>query len=42
MKGRKQKISRKETCPQKNRTESKGYEGEQTYIEITGKEPHGQ
>lgn len=35
MKGRKQKISGKETCPQKNRTESEGYVGGQTYIWIT-------
>ena len=35
MKGRKQKISNKETCPQKNRTESEGYVGGQTFMWIT-------
>lgn len=35
MKGRKQKISLKETCPQKNRTESEGYVGGQTFMWIT-------
>jgi len=35
MQERKQKISEKETCPQKNRTESKGYVGGQTYMGIT-------
>uniref|UniRef100_F4C407 RNA-directed DNA polymerase n=1 Tax=Sphingobacterium sp. (strain 21) TaxID=743722 RepID=F4C407_SPHS2 len=35
MKGRKQKISIKETCPQKNRTASEGYVGGQTFIWIT-------
>jgi RNA-directed DNA polymerase len=35
MKGRKQNISKKETCPQKNRTESEGYVGGQTFMWIT-------
>ena len=35
MKGRKQKISVKETCSQKNRTESEGYAGGQTFMWIT-------
>jgi len=35
MKGRKQKISEKETCSQKNRTESEDYVGGQTYMRIT-------
>jgi RNA-directed DNA polymerase len=35
MKGRKQKISKKGTCPQKNRTESEGYVGGQTFMWIT-------
>ena len=35
MKGRKQKISNKETCPQKNRTASEGYVGGQTFMWIT-------
>jgi RNA-directed DNA polymerase len=35
MKGRKQKISEKETCPQKNRTASEGYVGGQTFMWIT-------
>lgn len=32
MKGRKQKISEKETCPQKNRPEAEGYVGGQTFM----------
>ena len=35
MKGRKQKISNKETYPQKNRKESEGYVGGQTFMWIT-------
>jgi hypothetical protein len=35
MKGRKQKISGKETWPQKNRTASQGYVGGQTFMWIT-------
>jgi hypothetical protein len=35
MKEREQKNSIKGTCPQKNRTESEGYAGGQTYIGIT-------
>jgi RNA-directed DNA polymerase len=35
MKGRKQNISEIETCPQKNRTESEGYVGGQTFMWIT-------
>lgn len=35
MKGRKQNIFEKKTYPQKNRTESEGYVGGQTYIWIT-------
>jgi len=35
MKGRKQKIFEEKTCPQKNRTESEGYVGGQTYMQIT-------
>lgn len=35
MKGEKQKISTKETYPQKNRTASKGYAGGQTFMGIT-------
>jgi len=35
MKGRKQKISDKETCPQKNRTASEDYAGGQTFLWIT-------
>ena len=35
MKGRKQKNPPQGTCPQKNRTESEGYAGGQTYIGIT-------
>ncbi len=35
MKGRKQKISGKETCPQKNRTASEGYVVGQTFMWIT-------
>ena len=35
MKGRKQKISSTETCLQKNRTESEGYVGGQTFMRIT-------
>jgi group II intron reverse transcriptase/maturase len=35
MKGRKQKISTNETCPQKNRTASEGYVGGQTFMWIT-------
>jgi group II intron reverse transcriptase/maturase len=35
MKGRKQKNPLQGTCPQKNRTESEGYAGGQTYIWIT-------
>lgn len=35
MKGRKQKISSKETCPQKNRTASEDYVGGQTFMWIT-------
>ncbi len=39
MKGRKQKISNKETCPQKNRTASDGYAGGQTFLWITENNP---
>lgn len=39
MKGRKQKISDKETCPQKNRTASEGYVGGQTFLWITENNP---
>jgi group II intron reverse transcriptase/maturase len=35
MKGRTQKISTNETCPQKNRTASEGYVGGQTFMWIT-------
>jgi RNA-directed DNA polymerase len=35
MKGREQKIFEEKTCPQKNRTESEGYVGGQTYMQIT-------
>jgi group II intron reverse transcriptase/maturase len=35
MKGRKQKIFEEKTCPQKNRTESEGYVGGQTFMQIT-------
>ncbi len=35
MKGREQKIFEEKTYPQKNRTESEGYEGGQTYMWIT-------
>jgi retron-type reverse transcriptase len=35
MKGRKQKIFEEKTCPQKNRTESEGYVGGQTFMGIT-------
>src|SRR5690554_4971513 len=35
MKGRKQKISTVETCPQKNRTASEGYVGGHTFMGIT-------
>src|SRR5690606_19210435 len=35
MSGRTQKISKQETCPQKNRTASEGYVGGQTYLWIT-------
>ena len=35
MKGRQQKISPTETCPQKNRTASEGYVGGQTFMWIT-------
>lgn len=39
MKGRKQKISNNETCPQKNRTASEGYVGGQTFLWITENNP---
>jgi RNA-directed DNA polymerase len=39
MKGRKQKISDKETCPQNNRTASDGYVGGQTFLWITENNP---
>lgn len=39
MKGRKQNISDKETCPQKNRTASDGYVGGQTFLWITENNP---
>jgi len=39
MKGRKQKISNKETCPQKNRTASEDYAGGQTFLWITENTP---
>lgn len=39
MKGRKQKISDKETCPQKNRTASEGYVGGQTFMWIAENNP---
>ncbi len=35
MQERKQKILTNKTCPQKERTESKGYVGGQTYMGIT-------
>src|SRR5690606_16391711 len=35
MRGRTQKISKQETCPQKNRTASEGYVGGQTFLWIT-------
>src|SRR5690606_31707542 len=35
MSGRTQKISKQETCPQKNRTASEGYVGGQTFLWIT-------
>jgi RNA-directed DNA polymerase len=35
MKGRKQKIFEEKTYPQKNRTESEGYVGGQTFMQIT-------
>lgn len=35
MKGREQKIFEEKTCPQKNRTESEGYVGGQTFMRIT-------
>jgi RNA-directed DNA polymerase len=37
MKGRVQKIFEEKTCPQKNRTESEGYVGGQTFLWITEK-----
>ena len=41
MKGRMQKISAtNDSCLQKNRTESEGYAGVQTFIGITEKQPH--
>ena len=39
MKGRKQKISNNQTCPQNNRTASEGYAGGQTFLWITETNP---